>query len=288
MPNKISYGLLVLLGKLLPKFIYLLVKATPKLLKGGKVFQVGSAGIAMGAWSLMFSWQFALLIMLLLVVHESGHVWAMKRSGMKTNGIYFIPFLGAAAVPDGMFPSRQVEVFVAIMGPIWGLALSAIALLLWYALGWPHFVAAAAWMATVNLFNLLPISPLDGGRILKSVVFSIDSRIGIVFLGLSLVVAAYLMLHLHLLLFSILLVFGMLEFVFELEAHRRKRNVNNRPGNLGKYDIISSTTTTQTPMGKHGIFGSLGVYSIVAIFLYLIMTAGSGVPGAGNPVQIFS
>src|SRR3989344_346902 len=128
MPNKISYGLLVLLGKLLPKFISLLVKAIPKLLKAGKVVQVGSAVASVGAWSLVFSWQFALLIMLLLVVHESGHVWAMKRVGMKTKGIFFIPFLGAAAVSEEMFPSRKAEVYVAIMGPIWGLVLSAIVL----------------------------------------------------------------------------------------------------------------------------------------------------------------
>ena len=120
--------------------------------------------------------------MLLLIVHESGHVWAMKKSGMKTKGIYFIPLLGGMAVTDEMFPDRKTEAFVAIMGPIWGLALSVMALGLWYLSGWPHFAVAAAWMATVNLFNLLPINPLDGGRILKSITFSVSSYLGIIFL----------------------------------------------------------------------------------------------------------
>lgn len=290
-------GLIVLAVKLFPKFISPLVKIIPKLLKGGKAFQVGSAGVSMGAWSLLLSWQFALLIMLLLVVHESGHVWAMKRSGMKTKGIYFIPFLGGAAVAEDMFPSRRTEVFVAIMGPIWGLALSVVALSLWFALDWPHFAAAAAWMATVNLFNLLPINPLDGGRIFKSVVFSINSWLGLAFLALGLAATGYLIVRLHLWLFIILLALGAVEFGWEWVAHKRKRgrgvelegfNESHAMGSEKTHESAIARYAHRPSMGKHGIFASIGIYGIVAITLYLVMTLGSKVPGAGNPIQIFS
>lgn len=274
--EKISVGSIAAIIKVTLKILPKLISG---LLKSGKVVQVGSAVVSMGAWSLMFSWQFALLIMLLLIVHESGHVWAMKRTGMKTKGIYFVPFLGGAAVADDMFPSRRAEVFVAIMGPIWGLVMSVIALILWYSLGWPHFAAAAAWMAMVNLFNLLPINPLDGGRILKSITFSINSSLGLVFLAIGLVVATFIVFYMHLWLFCLLIVIGGLEFGFEWRRAKHKEE-----GPSSEFD----SAVKLAPMEKRGIFASAGVYLVVAVILYSVMVLGSQAPGAGNPVEIFT
>jgi hypothetical protein len=100
---KTKLGWIVLVTKFASKLIPVLAKVGGKLLgvlaklfKGAKVGKLASAGISMGAWSILYSWKFALLIMLLLIVHESGHVFVMRQMGMRTKGIYFIPLLGAA------------------------------------------------------------------------------------------------------------------------------------------------------------------------------------------------
>jgi len=95
-------------------------KAALALLTLAKTVKFGQAalfGISAAAYSLLFSWQFAVLILVSLFIHEGGHIWAMRQCGMRTRGIYFIPFLGGVALADESFPSRGAEVFVAIMGP---------------------------------------------------------------------------------------------------------------------------------------------------------------------------
>lgn len=291
MTNKTSWaGLLAIAVKIGPKFLSIGFK----FLKAGKVVQVGSAVASVGAWSLVFSWQFALLIMLLLVVHESGHVWAMKRVGMKTKGIFFIPFLGAAAVSEEMFPSRRDEMYVAIMGPVWGLALSGVALGGWYIFDLPHFAAAAAWMATVNLFNLLPISPLDGGRIFKSIAFSIYSWLGLIVLALGLVAALGLVVFAHLWLFVILFFIGLFELGYEWWRMKRYRELKEtmegviRDMGVSPDDLRSVIPETMPSMNRYGILWSAAVYGIAAGVLYAIIRIGSSVSGAGNPIQLFS
>ena len=111
-------------GKLLTTFT--------KLAKSAKVVKISMATASVVTYSYLFTWQMALMLMVLLFIHEYGHIWAMKKSNMKVKGMYFIPFLGAAAVPDDNFPDRKAESFVAIMGPIWGLLLSGFVLLVYY------------------------------------------------------------------------------------------------------------------------------------------------------------
>ncbi len=119
--SKARVGLIALFAKLGPKILSVLFKAI-------KTLKIGKLGLAAGSfvsYAYLFTWEFSVMVMVSLMVHESGHVWAMKRCGMKTKGIYFLPFLGAAAVADDLFPSRKDEVYIAIMGPIWGFILSA-------------------------------------------------------------------------------------------------------------------------------------------------------------------
>jgi putative peptide zinc metalloprotease protein len=107
---------LILIGKLLAPVGKVLIK----LLKAAKVVKVALISGSFVAYAYMFSWKFTLLILAFLFVHESGHIWAMKRRGMKTKGIYFIPFLGAAAVTDQSFKSYKDEVFYSSYGAVMG------------------------------------------------------------------------------------------------------------------------------------------------------------------------
>lgn len=204
-----KFGPTALAIKLGPKLLSLLFK----LIKSLKVLKVGLAAISMIGYSYMFSWEFAALIMVSLFVHESGHVWAMRHCGMHVKGIFFIPFIGGAAVTDSAFKTRSDEVFVALMGPVWGLLLSLGTAIPYFITKNPLFAAAASWMAMINLFNLLPINPLDGGRVVKSIAFSISSYGGKAVLICSILASIYLAYKTHLGLFAFLTVLCLIEAV---------------------------------------------------------------------------
>lgn len=108
---------------------------------------------------------FATVILVLLGIHESGHLIAMARNGMSVRGLYFIPLLGAVITTDKI-RDRWVGVKVSLAGPLIG-AVSAVLALGIHAL-WPApEAAAAAFMAAgLNLFNMLPMFPIDGGQAL--------------------------------------------------------------------------------------------------------------------------
>lgn len=214
--GKVGAGLIALALKIGPKLLTVLAKFA-------KIGKFGFAAVSMVTYSYIFTWKFAVMIMVLLFVHEYGHIWAMKRCGLKTKGIYFIPFLGAAAVSEEMFKSRRDEAYIAIMGPIFGLVLSGIALGIYIETQNTLFAAAAGWMAMVNLFNLLPINPLDGGRIMKSIAFSVNSKLGHTFLAIGLILSAILIFWAGIVLFLFLLVVGIIEFIIEYKI----RNENN-------------------------------------------------------------
>ncbi|KKT28378.1 hypothetical protein A3G55_03730 [Candidatus Giovannonibacteria bacterium RIFCSPLOWO2_12_FULL_44_25] len=256
---KSKAGLIALAVKVGPKIVAVLAK----LVKGLKVGKVGLAGTSMASYAYMFTWEFAAMIMFMLFVHESGHIWAMKRCGVKTKGIYFLPFVGGAAVADEEFPSRGAEVFIAIMGPIWGFALALLTGLVYVATENPLFAAAASWMAMVNLFNLLPINPLDGGRIMKSIAYSVHSRVGLVFLVIGIVASGFLAFKVGLGLFVFLLIVGGLELVFE---YKRR--------------------TEHPAMNGATIFGSAIAYASVAGVLWGLMAHMEHIPGAAAAMEL--
>lgn len=252
--SRFPAGFIALAVKLGPK----LVSVGAKLIKSFKLGKAGLAGASLVTYSYIFSWRFAVALMAMLFVHEYGHVWAMKRCGMRVKGMYFIPLLGAAAVADEEFPSRNDEVFIALMGPLWGLAFSAAIAVPYFVWEAPIWAVMAAWMALINLFNLLPIVPLDGGRIFKSMAFSLHSWLGLFFLVLGLVAAAGVAFYLEHFLFLILLGVGALELASEW---------SNRHGTLPK-------------MTGAEILGSGMSYVIVAGLLWGLMEKMSSVPGA--------
>jgi Zn-dependent protease len=192
-------------------------------------------------------------------------MWAMKRCGIQTKGIYFIPLLGAAAVADEMFPSYKAEVFIAIIGPIWGFVLALVTAAVYVATQDPLFAAASSWMAIVNLLNLLPVHPLDGSRILKSMAFSVHSSICLACMLAGIVVSGYLAFMAGLGLFVFLLIFGTLELAFQYA----RRRYTDRP-----------------PMSGAEVIGSAFVYLCVAGVLWGLMTAMSHIPGAAAAIDV--
>lgn len=135
-----------------------------------KLFTVaGSMLVSIAAYALLWGWQFALGFVLLLFVHELGHVAEAKRQGLPVSAPMFIPFLGALITLKRLPDNAWNEAKVAIAGPIVGSLGAAAVWGLGEAVDSDLLVALAFTGFFLNLFNLAPISPLDGGRIVAAI-----------------------------------------------------------------------------------------------------------------------
>jgi Zn-dependent protease len=162
-------------------------------------------------------------------VHEYGHVHAMRKTGMKVRGMYFIPFLGALAVTEDAFTSRRQQAYVALSGPIWGSALALLPAGLFLWTHNPFYAAVAAWWALINLFNLLPIAPLDGGRVMQSFAYSYSSGLGLAVSILGLAGAVALAAALGFSLIYLVALLGAMELVSEAQARAGARAIRLLP-----------------------------------------------------------
>ena len=207
-----------------------------KLLKSAKVIKVVLAGASVAAYSWLFSFQFALALIACLVFHEYGHIRAMKYFGMKTKGIYLIPFMGGLALSDEKINTRWQDVVISIMGPTFGLLMSIGSLIAYHLTDNIFFAGLAAFNALLNLFNLLPILPLDGGHILKSISFSMNSIMGLIACVIGAAFGVYISYTLGLALLGFLLLIGSLEIVFEWRTRHQSHLLP-----LDRYGQIFST-----------------------------------------------
>jgi Zn-dependent protease len=157
-------GVLVALGALAAKFATAL-KAAVLLLPKVKLFATaGTALVSVAAYALFWGWSFAVGLVALLFVHEMGHVIQLRREGMRATAPRFIPFLGAFIKADLERGDALTEARVGLAGPIVGTLGTCVCLVL-YAITRNEFFKALAYVGfLLNLFNLLPVVPLDGGR----------------------------------------------------------------------------------------------------------------------------
>jgi Zn-dependent protease len=138
-----------------------LVLLLPKL----KVFTTSASMlVSIGAYALIWPWTFAIGFVLLLLLHELGHVIQLRREGVEASAPMFIPFLGAVIAAKSMGDNAAAEARVGLAGPVLGSIASLVPLGLWLATGDDFWRALAYVGFLINLFNLLPVLPLDGGR----------------------------------------------------------------------------------------------------------------------------
>ena len=209
------------------------------MLKSSKFLKFILAGASFATYSYLFTWQFAGMLLIMIFIHELGHVIAMKQCGIKVKGIYLIPLLGGAAVAEGDFKTRRDESYIALMGPWFGLFVSLFFYLLYYITSNPVFAAGATWCSFMNLFNLLPVNPLDGGRVVKSLTFSAHGYVGLGFLLLSLIGMIVLIVKYHIWLFMVLLIVAVLELSFELFVLYKKKKKAKEAINT-KHNLINA------------------------------------------------
>jgi len=166
------------------------VKALLALLFAGKLGKIllsgGSMLISIAVYAQLFGWKYAVGFVLLLLCHEMGHYIAARQRGLEVGLPTFIPFVGAWISLKNQSLNAETTAFVGLAGPLLGStgALLVYLVALQYQSHWLLAIAYAGFV--LNLFNLIPVVPLDGGH----VVAVVSPKIWI--LGIPLLVALYL------------------------------------------------------------------------------------------------
>ncbi len=121
--------------------------------------------LSIGAYAIEWGWLFALGFVLLIFVHEMGHAVALRVEGIPAGAPVFIPFVGAFVAMQGRPRDAGVEARVAMAGPVVGSLAAWAVLEAGFALEQRLLIALGHTAVLLNLFNLVPVPPLDGGRI---------------------------------------------------------------------------------------------------------------------------
>jgi len=124
----------------------------------------GSALVSVAAYSLLWGWQFAVGFVVLIFIHEMGHVVALRRHGIKASAPMFVPFMGAVIWARSLGDDALTEARVGLAGPYFGAAAAAVVAIVGLATNSGLLEALGYIGFLLNLFNLLPVVPLDGGR----------------------------------------------------------------------------------------------------------------------------
>ncbi|MCX7708289.1 MAG: site-2 protease family protein [Clostridia bacterium] len=164
------------LGLLLLKFKTVLLFALGKMkflfifLKLGKLLTTfGSMLLMIVVYARIYSWKFAVGFVLLLFVHELGHYWTAKYLKLNVSVPVFIPFFGALISMKEMPKDAVTEAKMAAGGPLLGSLGALVCFALYSSTGENFYLALTYTGFMINLFNLIPVHPLDGGRIVSAI-----------------------------------------------------------------------------------------------------------------------
>lgn len=146
-----------------------MIKLLLLLLSGAKLGKLLTTGgtmlLSIVAYAFIFGWWYAFGFVLLIFCHEMGHYLAAKQRGLNVGPVTFLPFVGAWIELKDKPMNVETEAYIAVAGPLIG-TLAALACY-WMANAYdsPLLLALAYAGFFINLFNLIPLSPFDGGRI---------------------------------------------------------------------------------------------------------------------------
>lgn len=132
------------------------------------------------------------LIVLVLLIHELGHWVGMKMFKYNDVQMFFIPGFGAAVSGTERTPCARQKAIVSLLGPIPGILIGIICIVAYVFIKHPLLGVAADMFLLINSFNLLPITPLDGGRFVEAILFTRHPRAEVGFKLLAALVLGYL------------------------------------------------------------------------------------------------
>jgi len=158
-------------------------------------------------YGIIFSWDVAALVVISIGFHETSHLFAARQLGLNTNGLFLFPFMGGVAVIEDKYETQKQNAIVALAGPIGGALLAAATLVMFQLTEISFLAEATLIMCFLNLFNLLPLSFLDGGQVINTITYSANRKIGFHFKLYSSVTLFVLLLNLNLILAFLILIF---------------------------------------------------------------------------------
>jgi Zn-dependent protease len=213
------------------------------LTKGKFLVTAGSMLVSIAAYALIWGWKFGAVFVALLFIHEIGHVIQLRREGVKASAPMFIPFLGAFVAMKELPKDAGAEARVGLAGPVLGTLGCLIPLALWQATGEEFWQAATFIGFFLNLFNLLPVLPLDGGRAMAALSSWIWGVGFVLFVGVA-------VLYPNPIIFLIVLLGGM-------ETWRRWKQ--RKTPEAQEYNRVSTRTRVAVAVVYLGLVVALGV-----------------------------
>lgn len=222
--------------------------------------QVISYIVSFVVYGLLINFKVSGLLLFGIMFHEYGHILAARFLGMKTAGIFLIPFLGGVSLIAGRYKRYFDLAFVALAGPIAGTILTIGLYGLFLATGSIFIGSAACWMAWLNLFNLTPAGPLDGGQLVESIVYSFSEKAGAIFLTVSYALGVIVLWHFNPVISCLVIFIGVQKV---MEAWQRIKLIGQ--------GLEDSLTLRPNRMNTKQVLTVLSVYILTVIVLIGMM-----------------
>lgn len=174
------------IGAILAALVAFIVKFKFVLLLFAKFFGLSwTFLLSLWIYVVIFGWKLAVVIMLVLLAHELGHYFAFRAYGLPVRLPAFVPLLGAftaGAAPEDL----EHDAYIALAGPITGLGLAATCYVIGDLQHDTFWFACADLSAFLNLFNMIPVPPFDGGRIVGALWTPLWIAGLVIFVGMAL------------------------------------------------------------------------------------------------------
>jgi stage IV sporulation protein FB len=165
-----------------------------------------------------------IFLVIVILIHEMGHFVAMKIFGYNDVKMFFVPFLGAFVSGNAKEISLSKKAIMILAGPVPGIILGLICLWLFVVTRNTILYQFALLFLFLNVFNLLPVSPMDGGQLLETLYFHSSKIVQTIFIALSCIAIIYLAIQTgnYVLLIIVLLLINRLRYLYRFDSIKKR------------------------------------------------------------------
>ncbi len=188
------------------------------------------------AFYFIFKWDLKYIFVLtgVILVHEFGHFLAMRIFKYNDLSIFFVPLIGALATGQKEKISQKQKTIISFAGPLPGVLIGSFLITISLIVNNDFLWRTGVIFIYLNLFNLLPVMPLDGGQIIKSLFFQNNEKINIVFIWLSIIVLALIALKLESYVLLIIPLFLFMQIKNQTQIKNFKEYIKNKGFNIDR------------------------------------------------------
>lgn len=212
--------------------IYEIIKSEPKKPNSMNVWLllVVSLFAFMGAGLFSWSLEFLILLAIAILIHELGHLLAMKIFKYKNLKMMFLPFLGGVASGESTEQDAFKIAMISIFGPVVGFVSCLVSAVLGAVTNEKVFFEYAYLALYINAFNLLPIMPLDGGQFLNETLFNRFPKAELIFKILAIIGLGCLSYFFGSWVFGVIALFMLITIGFSYQMAKIARDLRNEAG----------------------------------------------------------